>query len=195
VVFDAEGPCRAKYRRFNIQGVTAGDDYAAMAQALRRHFKRLVEGDQRLPEVLVIDGGKGQVNIAKQILSELSIHNINIVGVAKGPERKPGLETLILVAQEREIVLPSDSKALHLLQQIRDEAHRFAITSHRQKRHKARFESSLDVIEGVGPKRRQALLRRFGGIQELTKASVEEISKVSGISQALAERIFNYFHP
>jgi len=195
VVFDENGPCNAQYRRFNIRDIQAGDDYAAMQQALQRHFKRVQAGEQRPPDILVIDGGKGQVNIAKKVLHELQVDGIEIVGVAKGPERKAGLEQLILATQEREITLPSDSPALHLLQHIRDEAHRFAITAHRKKRQKTRFESSLDLIEGVGPKRRQALLRRFGGIQALTKASVEEIVKVSGISQALAERIYLYFHP
>ena len=195
VVFDENGPSTAQYRRFNIRDIQAGDDYAAMQQALQRHFKRVQAGEQRPPDILVIDGGKGQVNIAKKVLHELQVDGIEIVGVAKGPERKAGLEQLILATQAREITLPSDSPALHLLQHIRDEAHRFAITAHRKKRQKTRFESSLDLIEGVGPKRRQALLRRFGGIQALTKASVEEIVKVSGISQALAERIYLYFHP
>ena len=194
VVFDAEGPKRSQYRRFNIHDITPGDDYAAMEQALRRRFKRLKDEGKSLPDVLIIDGGKGQITIAKRVLSELDIDGINLIGVAKGPTRKAGLEHLLLVAQNREITLPSDSKALHLLQHIRDEAHRFAITSHRQKRHKTRFESSLDSIEGVGAKRRQALLRRFGGIQELAKAPVDEIAKVPGINQALAQRIFNSFH-
>ena len=194
VVFDAEGPKRSQYRRFNIHDITPGDDYAAMEQALRRRFKRLKDEQKSLPDVLIIDGGKGQITIAKRVLSELGIDSINLIGIAKGPTRKAGLEHLLLVAQNREITLPSDSKALHLLQHIRDEAHRFAITSHRQKRNKTRFESSLDCIEGVGAKRRQALLRRFGGIQELAKAPVEEIAKVPGINQALAQRIFNSFH-
>ncbi|OGV44422.1 MAG: excinuclease ABC subunit C [Legionellales bacterium RIFCSPHIGHO2_12_FULL_42_9] len=195
VVFDSLGPSRSNYRRFNISGITAGDDYAAMEQALRRRYKRLKSEEKNLPNILIIDGGKGQVTIAKQVLEELDIHTISIIGIAKGPDRKAGFEHLILVAQNREITLPSDSKALHLLQHIRDEAHRFAISTHRQKRHKTRFESSLELIEGVGPKRRQALLRRFGGVPELTKAPIEEIAKVTGISQELAQRIFNYFHP
>ena len=195
VVFDALGPCYSKYRRFNIQEIKPGDDYAAMEQALRRRFKRLKAEEINLPEILIIDGGKGQVNRAKQVLNELNIHTVHLIGVAKGPHRKAGFEHLILVAQNRELTLPSDSNALHLLQHIRDEAHRFAISTHRQKRHKTRFESSLDLIEGVGPKRRQALLRRFGGLQELAKAPTEEIAKVPGISQELALRVFNYFHP
>lgn len=195
VVFDALGPCRSKYRRFNISGITASDDYAAMDQALRRRFKRLKDEEQSFPEVVIVDGGKGQVSIAKQVLADLDIHTVTIIGVAKGPERKAGMERILLVAQNREVTLPSDSKALHLLQHIRDEAHRFAITNHRQKRHKTRFESSLDLIEGVGPKRRQALMRRFGGVQEIAKAAKEEIAKVTGINHELALRIYNYFHP
>jgi excinuclease ABC subunit C len=195
VVFDAEGPKRASYRRFNIRDVTPGDDYGAMRQALERRFKRLQEDAQDFPDLLIIDGGKGQVNIAKEVLSQLAITTVNIIGIAKGPQRKAGLERLLLVAQNREITLPSDSKALHLLQHIRDEAHRFAITGHRQKRQKARFESALDSIEGVGPKRRQALLRRFGAMAELAKAPLIEITKVAGINQALAKRIYSYFHP
>ena len=194
VVFDNKGPCRAQYRCFNILGVQAGDDYAAMQQVLQRRFSRLKSQAAVLPDVVIIDGGKGQVNIAKQVLEDLNIHTIQLIGVAKGPERKPGLEHLILVAQQTEIDLPSDSHALHLLQHIRDEAHRFAITTHRAKRQKNRFESSLDSIEGVGLKRRQALLRHFGGIQALNKASQEEIAKVAGVSQALAARIYAHFH-
>ena len=195
VVFDSLGPSRSNYRRFNINGITPGDDYAAMEQAIRRRYKRLKEEEKIFPDILIIDGGKGQVNIAKQVLAELNITSIAIIGVAKGPQRKAGHEHLLLVSQNREITLPSDSKALHLLQHIRDEAHRFAITSHRQKRHKTRFESSLDLIEGVGPKRRQALLKRFGSVPELAKTTAEELVKVPGISQALALRIYYYFHP
>lgn len=194
VVFDEKGPCRSQYRCFNIHDIQAGDDYAAMQQVLQRRFSRLKSQEAILPDVVIIDGGKGQVNIAKQVLDDLDIHTIQLIGVAKGPERKPGLEHLILVAQHKELDLPSDSNALHLLQHIRDEAHRFAITTHRAKRQKNRFESALDSIEGIGIKRRQDLLRRFGGIQALAKASQEEIAKVTGISQALAARIYAHFH-
>ncbi len=195
VVFDSHGPCRSQYRRFNIQGIQPGDDYAAMEQAIRRRYKRLKEEEKSLPDLLIIDGGKGQVTVAKQVLADLELHDLPILGIAKGRDRKVGMERLLLVAQHREITLPSDSKVLHLLQHIRDEAHRFAISNHRQKRHKTRFESSLEMIDGVGPKRRQALLRRFGGVQELAKVAKEEIAKVKGINQELALRIFNYFHP
>lgn len=193
VVFNNEGPDTSEYRRFNIEGITPGDDYAAMEQAITRRFKRLLEV-QSLPDVLIIDGGKGQVAVAQRVLASLNISEVILLGVAKGPARKAGWEKLILVHEERELTLPDDSKALHLLQHIRDEAHRFAITAHRKKRQKKRLESTLEDIEGVGAKRRQALLHRFGGLRELAKAPLEEIAKVQGISEHLALRIFQYFH-
>jgi excinuclease ABC subunit C len=190
VVFDKHGPCRKEYRRFNITGITPGDDYAALEQAITRHFKRSVD----LPNVLIIDGGKGQVAIAQRVLDALGIQGVKLLGIAKGPARKAGWERLILADESREITLPADSKALHLLQHIRDEAHRFAITSHRKKRQKASLDSTLETIEGIGAKRRQALLQRFGGLRELAKAPIEEIAKVRGISQALAVKIYAHFH-
>jgi excinuclease ABC subunit C len=193
VVFDKQGPCNSEYRRFNIEGITPGDDYAAMEQAITRRFKRLVEL-QSLPDVLIIDGGKGQVAVAQRVLASLKVSNVTLLGVAKGPSRKAGWEKLILVDEAREFTLPEDSKALHLLQHIRDEAHRFAITAHRKKRHKIGIESTLESIEGVGAKRRQALLHRFGGLRDLAKASLEEIAKVNGISERLAQRIYQHFH-
>lgn len=193
VVFDADGPRKSDYRRFNIDDITPGDDYAALEQAITRRFKRLVD-EKRLPDLLIIDGGKGQVSVAKRVFSALNIQGVTLLGIAKGPDRKAGWERLILVAQNKEITLPIDSPALHLLQHIRDEAHRFAITSHRKKRQSARLESSLESIEGVGPKRRQALMRRFGGLRELAKAPIEEIAKVGGISADLATRIYEHFH-
>jgi len=193
VVFDKQGPTTSEYRRFNIEGITPGDDYAAMEQAITRRFKRLIEY-QSLPDVLIIDGGKGQVGVAKRVLEQLNVVDVIILGVAKGPMRKAGWEKLILVNESREFILPEDSKALHLLQHIRDEAHRFAITAHRKKRQKVGLESTLEKIEGVGAKRRQALLHRFGGLRDLSKAPVEEIAKVPGISQSLAQRIFDHFH-
>ncbi len=193
VVFDTKGPCKKEYRRFNISGITPGDDYAAMEIALTRRFKRLVE-EQRLPEILIIDGGKGQVTVAKRVLSALEITTVTIVGIAKGPTRKAGWERLILVTESKELSLPPESPALHLLQHIRDEAHRFAISAHREKRQKVSLQSSLEQLEGIGPKRRQALLSRFGGLRDLAKASLDEISKVKGINQALALRIYQYFH-
>lgn len=193
VVFDENGPRNSEYRRFNIEGITPGDDYAAMDQAITRRFKRLVE-IQSLPDVLIIDGGKGQVGVAKKVLASLNITEVTLLGVAKGPARKAGWEKLILVNEAREFTLPEDSKALHLLQHIRDEAHRFAITAHRKKRQKVRLDSTIESIEGVGAKRRQALLHRFGGLRDLSKASVEEIAKVPGINANLAQRIYQHFH-
>ncbi|MDP1602346.1 MAG: excinuclease ABC subunit UvrC [Legionella sp.] len=194
VVFDNEGPRKRDYRRFNITGITPGDDYAAMEQVLTRRFKRLLATSD-LPDVLIIDGGKGQVEVARRVLANLGVEGICLLGIAKGASRKAGWERLLLVAQEREITLAEDSPALHLLQHIRDEAHRFAITAHRKKRQKASFDSSLETIPGVGPKRRHALLQRFGGMRELAKAPIEEIAKVGGISAELASRIFQHFHP
>lgn len=193
VVFDQNGPAKSQYRRFNIKGITPGDDYAAMEQALRRRYRRLTDNEQELPDLLIIDGGKGQVSVGVRVMEELGIDSIRLLGVAKGPERKAGWERLILADEVGERSLPEHSPALHLLQHIRDEAHRFAITTHRGQRQKARFESSLESIEGVGSKRRQALLRRFGGIRELAKASIEEIAKVEGISLKLAEKIYQSF--
>jgi excinuclease ABC subunit C len=193
VVFDTEGPRKSDYRRFNISGITPGDDYAALEQAITRRFKRLQQ-EQQLPDVLIIDGGKGQVAVAERVLESLQVEGVTLLGIAKGPDRKAGWERLILVADEKELTLPSDSPALHLLQHIRDEAHRFAITSHRKKRQHASLDSSLESIEGVGPKRRQALLRRFGGLRELAKAPLAEIAKVNGINNELAARIFAHFH-
>jgi excinuclease ABC subunit C len=194
VVFDIHGPRKSDYRRFNISEITPGDDYAAMEQAITRRFKRLVQETPSLPEVLIIDGGKGQVAVAERVLEALQVVGVTIVGIAKGPERKPGRERLILATENKEISLPADSLALHLLQHIRDEAHRFAIRAHRKKRQHARLDSSLETIEGVGPKRRQALLRRFGGLRELARAPLEEIAKVNGINNELAARIFQHFH-
>lgn len=194
VVFNASGPCKREYRRFNISGITPGDDYAAMEQAITRRFKRLKE-EQCLPDVLIIDGGKGQITVAQRVFSTLNINNVKLLGIAKGPLRKAGWERLILADESQEMTLPSDSPALHLLQHIRDEAHRFAITAHRKKREKASLDSSLETIEGIGAKRRQALLRRFGGLRELAKAPIGEIAKTHGISIELATRIYEHFHP
>jgi excinuclease ABC subunit C len=193
VVFDAQGPCKREYRRFNITGITPGDDYAAMEQAITRRFKRAIQ-DGCLPDVLIIDGGMGQMTVARRVFHALEIQGVMLIGIAKGVDRKVGWERLIIGEGSNEITLPADSPALHILQHIRDEAHRFAITTHRKKRQKVSFESSLDGIPGIGAKRRQALLIRFGGIRDLAKAPVTEIAKVSGISEALAMRIYEYFH-
>lgn len=193
VVFDINGPVKGDYRRFNITGVTPGDDFAAMQQALSRRFKRLQVKQANCPDVLLIDGGKPQLTAAQKVLEELNIHDLLLIGVAKGVTRKPGFETLYIPNAEP-IHLPPDSLALHLIQQIRDEAHRFAITGHRNRRDKKRVTSSLEAIPGIGAKRRRELLRYFGGIQAINRASLEELAKVPGISQSLAERIFAALH-
>lgn len=192
VVFDEHGPCPRQYRQFNITDITPGDDYAAMDQALTRRFKRLLQ-ENNLPNVLIIDGGKGQIAVAKRVFEALAVQGVTLIGIAKGPSRKAGFERLILDNQPQEITLATDSPALHLLQHIRDEAHRFAITKHRKKRQNSSFSSSLETIEGVGAKRRRALLARFGGLRELAKASVAEIAKVPGISEILAQKIYQHF--
>ncbi len=194
VVFGLEGAIKADYRKFNIEGITAGDDYAAMNQALTRRFTRLQKGEGKRPDLLLIDGGKGQIKEAKEVLAELNLSDLPILGIAKGPERRPGEETLFLVGREGEVTLSADSPALHLLQQVRDEAHRFAITGHRQRRAKARKTSTLEQIEGLGPKRRQKLLQQFGGLQEVQRAGVEDLRRVDGISQSLAQKIYDVFH-
>ncbi|MCL4142867.1 UNVERIFIED_CONTAM: hypothetical protein GTU68_052696 [Idotea baltica] len=194
VVFNETGALKSDYRRYNIEGVTAGDDYAAMQQALLRRFKNIRNNPDKIPDILLVDGGKGQLNMAKDLLEQLNISFITLIGVAKGITRKPGLETLYLNDASNEFVLPSSSPALHLIQQIRDEAHRFAITGHRARRDKARKVSRFEELSGVGPKRRKALLIHFGGKQELIRASQEDISKVTGISKKLAESIYNELH-
>lgn len=195
VVFNDEGALKSDYRRFNIEGITGGDDYAAMHQALTRRYTRLKEGEGKLPDILFIDGGKGQLAEARKVLEELQVSDVVLVGVAKGPERKPGLETLFLYGHDQPIILPTDSPALHLIQQIRDEAHRFAITGHRQRRAKARSKSPLEGIPGVGPKRRRDLLKQFGGWQEVARAGVDDLLKVKGISRDLAQKIYDTLHP
>ncbi|WJN57162.1 excinuclease ABC subunit C [Pseudomonas sp. SO81] len=194
VVFGPEGPLKSDYRRYNIEGVTAGDDYAAMHQALTRRFSKLKDGEGKLPDILLVDGGKGQLAMAREVLQELAVPELILLGVAKGVTRKPGLETLYLNDADHEFTLPADSPALHLIQQIRDEAHRFAITGHRARRGKARRTSSLEDVAGIGPKRRRELLKHFGGLQELNRASVEEIAKAPGISKKLAESIYAALH-
>ena len=194
VVFGPEGPLKSDYRRYNIEGVTAGDDYAAMHQALSRRFRKAAEGEGKLPDILLVDGGKGQLNMAREVLQELAVPELILLGVAKGVTRKPGLETLYLNDAEHEFTLPGDSPALHLIQQVRDEAHRFAITGHRARRGKARTTSTLEGVAGIGPKRRRELLMHFGGLQELSRASLEEIAKAPGISRKLAESIYAALH-
>jgi excinuclease ABC subunit C len=194
VVFDDNGARYQDYRRFNIQNVIAGDDYAAMKQALQRRYQRLTEENGILPDVLLIDGGKGQLHQAQLILEELQLNQIVIIGIAKGVTRKAGWETLFLAGEEQPFVLSKDSPALHLLQQIRDEAHRFAITTHRKQRTKQRKGSHLESIEGIGAKRRQLILKHFGGLQGVKKAGIEDLTQISGISYQLAKKIYEHFH-
>ncbi|MBU2024385.1 MAG: excinuclease ABC subunit UvrC [Gammaproteobacteria bacterium] len=194
VVFGPDGPDKKRYRSFNIEGVEPGDDYGAMKQALTRRYKRVKSGELEAPDVLLIDGGKGQLTQAETVLKELGLVNIFLLGVAKGDTRKPGLETLYIGSKEDEVVLPPDSAALHLIQHIRDEAHRFAIKTHRRRRDKKRRHSVLEDIPGIGPNRRKELLTAFGGYQELLSASQEDISKVKGISAKKAEEIYLYLH-
>jgi excinuclease ABC subunit C len=194
VVFDANGPLRSEYRRYNITGITPGDDYAAMAQVLKRRYGKALE-EKKIPDVIFIDGGKGQLGMAIEVFNSLNVswdkNKPLLIGIAKGADRKAGLETLFFVPEGEGIALPSDSPALHVIQHIRDDSHNHAITGHRQRRAKVRNTSALELIDGVGPKRRQVLLKYMGGLQPLLNASVEEIAKVPGISQALAEKIYN----
>ncbi len=195
VVFNAEGAVKAEYRRFNIEDITPGDDYAAMRQALQRRYTRMLKENRALPDILFIDGGKGQLGVAVEVMSELQIEEITLVGVAKGPDRRAGDETLILQHNNSETQLGSDSPALLLVQQIRDEAHRFAIAGHRGKRAKARKRSVLEDIRGLGPKRRKQLLTHFGGLRGLELAGIEDIAGVPGISHPLAEAVYETLHP
>lgn len=202
VVFGLEGPIKSEYRRYNINDIVGGDDYAAMKQVLQRRFKKVVEKDNsedsKLPDILFIDGGKGQVTQAVDVLSDLQISGVDIIGVTKGEGRRQDMDKLTVLTENTEtkenLFLPAHSSALHLIQQIRDEAHRFAISGHRQRRQKTRNTSPLEGIVGLGPKRRQDLLKQFGGIRAITRASADELSKVNGISAKLAEKIYDVFH-
>ncbi|WP_075184661.1 excinuclease ABC subunit UvrC [Teredinibacter haidensis] len=193
VVFDQNGPVKSDYRRFNITDITAGDDYAAMEQALNRRYSRLQKEGKQLPGLLLIDGGKGQLSKARHVMAELGIQEVELIGVAKGTTRKPGFETLIR-ADGSEMILASDSPALHLIQQVRDEAHRFAITGHKQRRDQKRRTSTLENIPGIGPKRRKELLQFFGGLQEVMRASADDLAKVPSISKKMAEEVYTSLH-
>ena len=202
VVFDVNGPLKTDYRRFNIENITGGDDYAAMDQALTRRYTRVakeaneaVDGG-KVPDILLIDGGKGQLSQARRVMDECQLGSVQLIGIAKGISRRAGQETLFLSLGDsvKEIVLPTESIALHLLQQVRDEAHRFAITGHRARRAKTRNKSALEQIPGLGPKKRRDLLRHFGGQQEIERASEAQLTKVAGISTKLAEEIYAWLH-
>ena len=194
VVFDQGDMRNGEYRRYNITGITPGDDYAAMRDALTRRYKKVAAGEGKRPDLVFIDGGKGQLGVAIEVMQEVGLADILLVGIAKGEERRPGLETMIFSDTGEMLNLEKDNAGLHLLQQIRDEAHRFAITGHRARRGKARLQSSLEDIEGVGAKRRKALLTRFGGLDGVKNASVDELARVEGISQMLAEKIYQELH-
>ncbi len=194
VVFDENGPKKADYRIFNISGITGGDDYAAMQQALTRRYKRLRDEQQALPDLVIVDGGKGQLAKAEEVFNELDLQSVYLIGVSKGSDRKVGMEQIWFPGQHQPLLLDDDSKALHFIQHIRDEAHRFAITKHRHQRKKSATKSMLEEIPGVGAKRRQALLRHFGGWQEVEGASVKEIAGAPGISLSLAQKIYDYLH-
>jgi excinuclease ABC subunit C len=194
VVFGPEGPLKSAYRRFNVADVAPGDDYGAMAQVLGRRYARVQKGEVPMPDVLFIDGGPGQLARAIAVLQELNLSPVRLVGVAKGQDRKPGRESLYLPDRTDPLRLPPSSPALHLIQQLRDEAHRFAITGHRARRQKARTRSPLEDIPGLGPKKRRELLRQFGGLQALTRAGIDDLQRVKGISRQLAEAIYERFH-
>jgi excinuclease ABC subunit C len=194
VVFNTAGALKSDYRRFNLSPALAGDDYGAMAEVLERRYKRVAKGDVPMPDVVFVDGGKGQLAEAMKVLESLELDWLTVVGVAKGRARRPGAERLFRPGSDQATQLPPDSPALLLIQQIRDEAHRFAITGHRQRRAKARRKSPLESIPGLGPKKRRELLRQFGGLQGVVAAGVDDLLKVHGIGRALAETIYNELH-
>jgi excinuclease ABC subunit C len=194
VVFDKGDMQNSEYRRYNITGITPGDDYAAMREVLTRRYKKVAAGEGIRPDLVFIDGGKGQLGVAIEVMQEVGLEDILLIGIAKGEERRPGLETMIFGDTGEMLNLEKDNQGLHLVQQIRDEAHRFAITGHRAKRAKARITSSLEDIEGVGAKRRKALLTRFGGLDGVKSASMDELAQVEGVSKSLAEKIYEQLH-
>jgi excinuclease ABC subunit C len=185
---------KGDYRRFNIEGITPGDDYAAMRQALTRRYEKVGSGETAAPDLVLIDGGKGQHAVAREVFAELGLGHLASIGVAKGEERKPGLETLFVHGREQPLELAMDNAGFHLIQEIRDEAHRFAIVGHRARRAKARGRSALEDVAGVGPTRRRSLLAHFGGFDGVKAATVEDLCRVSGISRTLAESIYKQLH-
>jgi len=195
VVFGVEGPLKSDYRRFNITGITPGDDYAAMYQALTRRYKRVRDGEISAPDVLLIDGGKGQLAEAAKVIEELGVKGITLIGVAKGADRRPGQEQLFLLGQDTPTILPPDSSALHLIQRVRDEAHRFAIAGHRRKRAKRHNQSILETIPGLGPVKRRELLKQFGGLQGILRAGIDDFAQIRGLGRDLAQVIYEHLHP
>ncbi len=195
VVFGVEGPLKSDYRRFNISGIQPGDDYAAMYQALTRRYKRIRDGEIVKPDVLLIDGGKGQLAEAAKVLDELGVEGISLIGVAKGVDRRAGQEQLFLLGQDTPIILPPDSRALHLIQRVRDEAHRFAISGHRRKRAKRHNQSILETIPGLGPVKRRELLKQFGGLQGILRAGIDDFIQIRGLGRELAQVIYEHLHP
>ncbi|MEW6689921.1 MAG: excinuclease ABC subunit UvrC [Pseudomonadota bacterium] len=194
VVYDRHALQKSEYRRFNLRSLAPGDDYAAMRQALARRYQRVSAGEGKVPDLILIDGGRGQLNAARAALAELGLSDLGVLGVAKGPERKPGLEELVLEAEGQSLRLPPQHPGLHLIQSIRDEAHRFAIVGHRARREKARTTSPLTEIPGIGARRRQRLLAHFGGLQGVQAAAVDELAKVNGVGRDLAEKIYRHLH-
>jgi excinuclease ABC subunit C len=195
VVFGVEGPLKSDYRRFNISGIQPGDDYAAMYQALTRRYKRVRDGEIVKPDVLLIDGGKGQLAEAAKVLDELGVGGITLIGVAKGVDRRAGQEQLFLLGQDTPTILPPDSRALHLIQRVRDEAHRFAIAGHRKKRAKRHNQSILETIPGLGPVKRRELLKQFGGLQGILRAGIDDFTQIRGLGRELAQVIYEHLHP
>src|SRR6202158_4724136 len=194
VVYDHGAMQNSEYRRYNVKGVRPGDDYGAMRYALEIRYRKLAGGEGKIPDLILIDGALGQVNAPRSVMADLGLHHLRMIGVAKGEERKPGLEQLFVAGEKEPRRLPADHPALHLIQQIRDEAHRFAITGHRARRGKARTASRLEEIAAIGPRRRQKLLEHFGGLQGVLAASIEDLARVEGISRTLAERIYQELH-
>ena len=194
VVYDQYAMRNGEYRRYNISGITPGDDFAAMRDALTRRYRKIAAGVGIVPDLVLIDGGKGQLGVATEVMAEVGLNDVFLIGVAKGEERKPGLEQLIFPGGEKTLQLPKDHPGLHLIQQIRDEAHRFAISGHRMRRGKARTHSTLEDIRGIGAKRRQKLLAHFGGLKGVLAASVDELAQVEGISHELAKQIYQELH-
>ena len=194
VVHDRNAMQKSEYRRYNIHGVTPGDDYGAMRQVFARRYEKVTREGGHIPDLILVDGGKGQVGAVRLILADLGLNDVCVVGVAKGPERRPGAEQLILESGAHTLRLLPDDPALHLIQEIRDEAHRFAVLGHRARRGKARVTSTLTEIPGIGAKRRQRLLAHFGGLRGVEAAAVDDLARVTGVSRSLAERIYRHLH-